>query len=122
MRNLWKALIAAVAFALGALLVWELWLKQVWEALALPRLHHYWYGILLMLGAFALHLRRVDKHVLIFLSTMGLILFGDDLPDFISHFGVLLTCIMIVLLVSMLILMFRKDRAKSLGSNRRRKK
>ncbi len=121
MKDTWKILAVAATFALGAILAWEFWLKQPWEALALPRLHHYWYGILLMLGAFALHLRRVDKRVLIFLSTVGLILFGDDLPDFISHFGVLLTCIMIVLLVSMLIVMFRKDRAKSLG-NRRRKK
>lgn len=89
-RTHWKALLAAEAFAIGALLVWEFWLNQIWEALALPKLHHYWYGIFLMLGAFLIHQRKDNKKWKYALFAVGITWFLSDFHDFIANIASIL--------------------------------
>lgn len=84
-RVLWKLSLAAAAFALGSLFFWEAWLKQIWESLALPELHHYWYGIVLMLCSFEIHRRKGNKKLEYPLLTIGLIWFFSDFPDLIAQ-------------------------------------
>lgn len=108
MKDVWKAVAAAAVFAVVLVLLWELLLKGAWSSAALLRAHHYWYGIVLVLGSFALHILRVDKRIIAFLCTAGLVWFGSDFPDFVAHFGWVVTIIVVVLLALIPIVMIRK--------------
>lgn len=82
-----KVVLIAAAFALAALAIWYLWLGPVWEAMALPRLHHWIYGAVFMGVGIGLNLRARYKQASYFLVVVGLIWLVDDFQDFVRVFS-----------------------------------
>lgn len=123
MKDVWKAVATAEVFAICVILVWELWMKQFWVSMDLPRLHHYWYGIFLVFGALVLHILMVDRRVQAFMYTTGLIWFGTDFPDVIDHLGLIIAIILVVLVILILVVIAREyqERRSNKQNNLKRK-
>lgn len=77
-----EVVLIATIFALATLAIWYLWLEPVWEAFALPRLHHWIYGVVLVSAGLGLNWRTRYNHASYFLMIVGLIWFVDDFQDF----------------------------------------
>jgi len=84
-----EVIVAAVVFALAALATWYLWLGQVWDVLALPRLHHWVYGTVFIGVSIGLNLWARYKRAGYFFIVVGLIWFMDDFQDFVGVFSFL---------------------------------
>lgn len=81
-----EAIVVAAVFALAALAAWYFWLEPVWDALALPRLHHWVYGAVSMGVGIGLNSRTRYKRASYFLMVVGVIWFVDDFQDFLGVF------------------------------------
>ena len=82
-----EVIVAAAVFALASLATWYLWLGHVWDTLALPRLHHWVYGMVSIGVGIGMNQWARYKRSSYFLMVVGLIWFVDDFQDFVGVFS-----------------------------------